>query len=49
MKKQFEQPVIEFNEFEAEDCITISGVVMGGDIGAPKAIKYSSIANIFEP
>jgi hypothetical protein len=48
MKKYFENPTIELVEFETEDVITVSGLILdGGTSGAPKTVDYSSISSIF--
>lgn len=49
MKKVYFEPVIVITLFESEETLTTSGVVFGGDTGAPKGINYTEISKIFEP
>lgn len=47
MKKYFENPTIEIVEFEAEDVITVSSLILGMDGAAPKTVDYGDISSIF--
>ena len=42
MKKAYEKPVIEIEEFEVEDIITASGLINGG-AGTPDDINWGAI------